>query len=437
MKYQEFIDYIYQRHSGNVKLGLDRMHAILDAMNNPQSKLRGIHIAGTNGKGSTAAMCEAMSIAHEMKTGMNTSPHLVDYRERFRLNGKLIDFEELISIYKKWEHTFEENEASFFEITTALAFYCFLLHNIDTAIFEVGLGGRLDGTNPFNATVSVITNISYDHTKSLGATLSKIAYEKAGIIKPDVPVIIGKMHKNARDVIRKIAREKNAPLYSYENDFRINNVSVNHDGTYFDYYSPDLSFQGLKTNLLGSHQAMNAAMAITAFKLYMKRINHKIDAKQIRSALHNVHWPGRLQIINQNPLILVDGAHNEKGVKNLVANLKQIYPHKKVLFVMAILRDKNLKEIIKSICYISSKIYISKNQSTRAAEIEDQQRYVQKFGTEYEVIHDVVLATKKAISDASDADVIIISGSLYTISEVLKANTDIFDNDPLKKISNY
>lgn len=437
MKYQDFLDYIYQRHSGNVKLGLDRMLAILEAMNNPQSKLKGIHIAGTNGKGSTAAMCEAMSIAHAMKTGMNTSPHLVDYRERFRVNGKLISLEELVSLYKKWEDTFEANEASFFEITTALAFYCFLLHNIDTAIIEVGLGGRLDGTNPFNATVSVITNISYDHTKSLGATLSKIAYEKAGIIKPNVPVIIGKMHKNALDVIRETAKKKNAPVLAYDKDFVVKNVRVNCDGTHFDYCSSDLNIKDLRTNLLGSHQAMNAALAITAFKTYMKTISKSYVPHLISSALDKVYWPGRLQVINQNPLILIDGAHNEKGVKNLVANLKQIYPHKRIRFVMAILRDKNLKEIIKSICSVSSKVYISKNQSARAAEIEDQQRYVQQCGTEHEIIHDVVLATKKAVNDASISDVIVISGSLYTISEVLKEYKTLFDNDPLGHISNY
>ncbi|MDO9578221.1 MAG: bifunctional tetrahydrofolate synthase/dihydrofolate synthase, partial [Candidatus Cloacimonadales bacterium] len=156
MNYQEFLDYIYQRHSGNVKLGLDRMLNILVEMDQPNLKLAGIHVAGTNGKGSVAAMCEALCLAHGLSTGMNTSPHLVDYRERFRLNGKNISLEELIENYKKWESVLEANEASFFEITTALAFYIFQKRKVDAAIFEVGLGGRLDGTNPFASTVSVI-----------------------------------------------------------------------------------------------------------------------------------------------------------------------------------------------------------------------------------------------------------------------------------------
>ena len=187
MKYQEFLDYIYKRHSGNVKLGLERMENILRAMDNPNLKLDGIHIAGTNGKGSTAAMCEALSIEHGIKTGMNTSPHLVDYRERIRIDGNNIKLATLIEIYKKWEKVLEENEASFFEITTSMAFYHFMDAEVGNAIFEVGLGGRLDGTNPFVPDVSVITTISYDHPKSLGDSVEKIAFEKAGIIKENIP----------------------------------------------------------------------------------------------------------------------------------------------------------------------------------------------------------------------------------------------------------
>jgi dihydrofolate synthase/folylpolyglutamate synthase len=190
MEYQEFLDYIYQRHSGNVKLGLERMQRILRSMDSPNDKLEGIHIAGTNGKGSTAAMCEALSLQYGLKTGLNTSPHLVDYRERIRVNGKNIELDELISTYKKWESVLEENEASFFEITTAMAFDIFHSNKVDNAIFEVGLGGRLVGTNPFVSTVSMITTISYDHTKSLGDSIEKIAFEKAGIIKINTPVVL-------------------------------------------------------------------------------------------------------------------------------------------------------------------------------------------------------------------------------------------------------
>ena len=236
MKYQEFLDYIYQRHSGNVKLGLERMENILKAMDFPNEKLKGIHIAGTNGKGSVAAICEALSLEYGLKTGLNTSPHLVDYRERIRINGKNIQLNELMQTYKKWQPVLEKNEASFFEITTAIAFHYFFQKQIENAIFEVGLGGRLDGTNPFAATVSVITTISYDHTKSLGDSIKKIAYEKAGILKNNTPLILGKMDKTASNIIKQVAADKNAPVYKLGKDFKISNPLIKESGTTFNYF---------------------------------------------------------------------------------------------------------------------------------------------------------------------------------------------------------
>lgn len=427
MKYQEFLDYIYQRHSGNVKLGLDRMLNILDKMGNPNKKLRGIHIAGTNGKGSTAAICEALSLEYGIKTGLNTSPHLVDYRERIRVNGKNIKLYELIKSYKKWQPIFEKNEASFFEITTSMAFYYFIKNKVENAIFEVGLGGRLDGTNPFTPTVSVITTISYDHTKSLGNALEKIAYEKAGIIKKNTPLILGKMDKIASEIIKKIAEEKDAPIYEFEKDFNVSNISFSESGTEFDFKSRMLNLEKLSTNLIGRHQAYNSATAIMTFLIFLEEINKTIDTYKIRKALRKVNWQGRMEILSKTPLVLIDGAHNEEAIKCLSQNLKELFPDKKIYFVMAILRDKNLKSIIKNICDVSYKIYISKNKSTRAAEIEDQVKFVQQDHNNYEIISDVVKATQKAISEAQEEDVIVISGSLYTISEVLKAEEYIFN----------
>lgn len=424
MEYQEFLDYIYQRHSGNVKLGLDRMLNILKAMDSPNKKLKGIHIAGTNGKGSTAAMCEALSLQYSMKTGLNTSPHLVDYRERIRLNGNNIELKELISTYKKWESVLEENEASFFEITTAMAFDIFQSNNVDNAIFEVGLGGRLDGTNPFASTVSVITTISYDHTKSLGNTLEKIAFEKAGIIKNNTPVILGKMTEIAVEVIRKRATKLNAPVLEYGKDFTISNIKVNEFGTSFNYHSPQLNLKNITLNLLGKHQAYNAATAITAFITFLHKTSRKLDKQKIFKAMVNINWQGRMQIISQKPTVIIDGAHNEEGIKALKNNLIYIFPNKKIYFVLAILRDKKLDTIIKDICSVSNKIYITKNKSNRAAEINDQVEFVKLNSKPYEVHEDVITAVKKAISDADVDDIVIISGSLYTISEVLKERTN-------------
>jgi len=426
MKYQEFLDYIYQRHSGNVKLGLERMLKILEQMDNPNKKLNGIHIAGTNGKGSVAAICEALSIGSGLKTGLNTSPHLKDYRERIRLNGRNITFNKLKETYKLFEETFDANEASFFEITTAMAFYYFMINKVENAIFEVGLGGRLDGTNPFSSTITVITSISYDHTKSLGASIKKIATEKAGILKENTPLVLGKMSSIAGKTIWEIAKNKNIKVYQFGKYFKISNVSINLNGTTFDYYFKNICLKKLNTNLIGFHQAENAASAITGFILFLEEINKEINPEIIRNSLLKINWMGRMQILSRKPLVMIDGAHNEEGIKALSKNLKELFPKKKIRFVLAILRDKKIESIIKEICDIAFKVYISKNKSTRAAEIEEQVKFVKNHNIQYETIPDVVDASRKAIEESEPDDVVIVSGSLYTISEVLKGKGEVF-----------
>ncbi len=420
MNYSQFLDYIFQRHSGNVKLGLDRMLAILQKMDNPEKKLQGFHIAGTNGKGSTAAMLEALSMYHNFKTGLNTSPHLVDYRERIRINRKQITFEELKEIYTKFEDIFEKWEASFFEITTAIAFYYFYREKVDISIFEVGLGGRLDGTNPFNSDISVITTIGYDHTKSLGDSLEKIAFEKAGIIKESKPLILGDLPNIATKVILEIAKQKKSDVYQYGTNFKAENIKTDINGTSFDFLSDIINIRGITTNLLGTHQAVNASIAIYSFLKYMHLKGLSFIEGNIKKALKNVVWNGRMQILSYNPTVLIDGAHNEEGISALIKNMKMIFEDKKIFFVMAILRDKKLDNIIKMISSIAYKIYISKNNSTRAAELETEEEIVKKYHKNYQVIPDVVEAMETAKKEASDEDVVLISGSLYTISEVLK-----------------
>jgi len=426
MEYKEFLDYIYQRHSGNVKLGLERIEAILAEMGSPNKVLKGIHVAGTNGKGSTSAMCEAMGRAHNLSTGMNTSPHLIDYRERIRVDGENITFEDLLRTYEQWGDLFSQHEASFFEITTALAFKYFANKSVDLVIMEVGLGGRLDGTNPFASTVSIINTISMDHPKSLGDTIEKIAYEKAGIIKYKTPVVIGKIKPSAVEVIRKIAAEKEAPVIEAGIDFRIENIFLDEQGTSFDYISPELTMRSVTVNLLGEHQAYNCAVAITAFRLFMQSTSQQIDENKLRLGLQSVNWQGRMQILQNNPTVIIDGAHNEEGIDALMNNIKQIFPAKKIHFVLAILRDKNLEKIIQQICEISHKLYISKNNSTRAAEIEEQVELAKSFGTEPIIIPNVVDATKAALANAKADDIVFISGSLYTISEVLNVKEEFF-----------
>ncbi len=419
MTYQEFLKYIFERHSGNVKLGLERIHTILNAMDNPNLHLRGIHIAGTNGKGSTCAMLESLCRAYGYKTGLNTSPHLVDYRERIRINGENISAEELIRLYLKWEAVFQGNEASFFEITTAMAFYYFYEQQVEAAIFEVGLGGRLDGTNPFAAQVAAITTISFDHIISLGNTLRKIAWEKAGIIKPGQEVVLGAIPEEAFQVIAGVCEERGARYSRLGEDYRIDNIRLSEEGTFFDYSDEDVTWKQLCVNLVGEHQAFNAGVALRSFFRWRQQQGKSVEEGIIREGLLHTNWIGRMQILQTEPTVIIDGAHNEEGIGVLVKNLKKIYADKKIIFVLAILRDKNLESMIRSISEVSNKLIISKNKSKRAAEIEEQVAFAEKFQANYETAFDVVTGTKRALEIAGKDDIVIISGSLYTISEVL------------------
>jgi dihydrofolate synthase/folylpolyglutamate synthase len=397
-------------------------------MENPNHKLHGIHIGGTNGKGSTCAMCEAILQEHEYTTGLNTSPHLVDYRERIRVNGENIDLDTLIELYKKWENVFEEYEASFFEITTTMAFRHFMDKQVDTAIFEVGLGGRLDGTRPFESDVTVISSIGIDHPKSLGDTIEKIAFEKSGILKVAKPLVLGDLPPNAVKVIKDEASKLSVPVYEFGDSFVVNNIKCDKNGTHFDYALPELNIElnNVTVNLLGEHQARNAANAITACILYFKARERELDFNKLRSALAKVNWQGRMQILSQDPTIIIDGAHNDEGINALVKNVNSIFG-KKVYVVLAILRDKNLTEMIKRLCTISEKVYISKNKSKRAAEIEDQLEAVQVTNTPHSVSFDVIEALEQARSEVSKDDIILITGSLYTISEVIAVKDKLFN----------
>ncbi len=421
MEYKEFLENLYQRYSGNIKLGLQRMFQILEDMDKPHTKLKGFHIAGTNGKGSTSAMLEALCLANNLTTGMNTSPHLVNYTERFRINGNILDYQTIYDEYKKWESTFNRTDASFFEITTAIAFRLFMDNQVDTSIFEVGLGGRLDGTNPFQSTVTAITSISIDHKKTLGDTIEKIAAEKAGIIKKYVPMVISKLKASALEVILKVAEENFAPTYIYNKDYFVTNVRISDKGTVFDYSFPEMNieFKDLAVNLLGEHQSLNAGVALTSFLIYLQIRAIPVNEETIRKGLSAVTWSGRMQIINYEPLTILDGAHNDVGMDFLIENIKNIFPNRHKRFVLGILQDKPFKEMLEMASKIASKLYLCQSNSNRAADVDLLAEVADSLEIDYEKIPDVFDAYNKALKDADKNDVIIIGGSLYTIAEVL------------------
>jgi dihydrofolate synthase/folylpolyglutamate synthase len=424
MNYSEFLAYIYQRYSGNVKLGLERITGILEDLGNPQSILKGIHIGGTNGKGSACAASEALALEHRFDTGLNTSPHLIDYCERFRINGSNVSFEEVLGVFHRFESVFTKWDASFFEITTAIAFQLLAERKVGFSIIEVGLGGRLDATNLFIPGVSIITTIGLDHVKTLGDTLELIAFEKAGIIKDGIPVVLGRIEEKPLQVILDRAMEKNASVYRIDKDYTVSGIVNSSAGVSFSYKFENTYYENLQTNLLGRHQAANISAALTAFILYCRKEGITPDEKKIRSSLTEINWMGRMQLLQSHPTVIVDGAHNLQGIETFAANLKELFPGTKLLFVVSILADKDYVNMLKALCPTAGAFYISKNESDRAAEIEAQAEVVRAMGIPCKTAPTVKEAYQLALADADSNDIIIGAGSLYTVAEVISAQNN-------------
>ena len=419
MQYREFLDHIYRKYSGNVKLELDRMVHVLAEMGSPQQKLHGFHVGGTNGKGSVCATLEALALGLGQHTGLNTSPHLIDYTERFRIDGKDLPFEQILAAFHQYEPIFEKWDASFFEITTAIAFAIFAREKVETAVIEVGLGGRLDATNLWNPDVAAITTIGLDHIKTLGGTLELIAVEKAGIIKAGLPLVLGDIEASPLQIIMDVAREKGAPVYLYGRDYKVSNQELSPDGLSFDYQFGDLHYKGIKSNLLGQHQANNISTALTAFILYLEKLGLAPDEAIIRKALLKINWRGRMQLVHTSPTVIVDGAHNVQGITALVQSLDKMFPGVKPKFILSILADKNYSEMVHLICANASMIYIAQNESDRAATVEEQAREVALHNVPYQTASSVKAAYELALSQSGPSDLIIGGGSLYTVGEIL------------------
>ncbi|PKN72834.1 MAG: bifunctional tetrahydrofolate synthase/dihydrofolate synthase [Candidatus Cloacimonetes bacterium HGW-Cloacimonetes-3] len=421
MQYQEFLEHIYKKYSGNVKLELSRMTGLLADMGNPEQVLSGFHVGGTNGKGSVCATLEALCLAHGLSTAMNTSPHLINYTERFRIMGEELPFETILKAFHHYEELFEKWDASFFEITTAIAFSSFVERRVQTAVIEVGLGGRLDATNLFTPDVAVITNIGLDHVKTLGPTLEIIAGEKAGIIKAGVPLVLGDMEESPRSVIEAVAYAKKVPVYRHNRDWF---ASVNSDevaGMSFDYSFGEYNYKDLRANLIGEHQAINLSTALTAFILYAQKQGIAPSETSIRKALQQINWQGRMQVLSTAPVIIVDGAHNVHGVTALTGTLHKMFPGRKLRFLISILGDKDYSEMIHLFCSNADTIYIAQNQSDRAATVEAQVKAVAKYGVPYKTAGSVADALQLALSECGPEDVLVAGGSLYTVGEVLQA----------------
>jgi len=422
--YTSALDFIMRRELFGIKLGLENITRFLNRIGNPQFKFPAVHIAGTNGKGSTAAYIESILRRAGYRTGIFTSPHLVDYRERIRVNGEQVEKDFIVEFVKKYRRTISRNKITFFETCTALAFTYFAEKKIDIAIVEVGLGGRLDATSVLKPILSVITDISYDHTTILGETLTKIAFEKAGIIKENTPVLTGVLKKEPLKEIMRVSRQRSAPI----DVLKKSHFSEIGRDDFFDFHNNGQSISKLRTSLGGRHQIYNGSLAVRA-AILMKDMGYNIKISDIRQGLKKTHWPGRFQMVKKTgqPLIILDVGHNPAGIKALVDHFKDLYPGRKAEIVIGFVRGKDLKKSVGYIKNIAGRAEIVRLNTHRTADPEEIASY---FGRKKDmVISDSVTdSAQKLVNTANPDDIIIICGSHYAVGEFLANQNKIYDS---------
>jgi dihydrofolate synthase/folylpolyglutamate synthase len=423
MNYDEAMSYITNTGKFGINPGLSRTERILDLLNNPHKKLKCIHIAGTNGKGSTTAMLSKILIEAGYKVGMYVSPYLEEFEERIQIDGENISKDMLSKIVTKVSEVVEcviaegYDHPTEFEIITCAMFLYFYESNVDYAVIEVGLGGRLDSTNVITPILSIITSISYDHMHILGDTLAKIAYEKAGIIKDGIPLVLYPQKEESLEVIKKVAAEKKSPI-----------IEVYLDSASFieqKDYSQVLKVRTNKKeydiglNLLGLHQLLNCSVVIHAVEALIEQ-GIKIHEEHIISALKKVIWAGRMEVMNQYPLVLIDGAHNIDGITKLSESIDTYFKYKNLYLILGILADKQVDDMVKIIGSKAKKVFTVTPHSERAEGAAELKTVVEALGISCESYEDYSEAYKEALSKCDEDDLLLISGSLYMIGDMRK-----------------
>ncbi|HUR46167.1 MAG TPA: folylpolyglutamate synthase/dihydrofolate synthase family protein, partial [Candidatus Saccharimonadales bacterium] len=404
MLYEQAIEFLYGLRLFGAKMGLENTRRLAALCGNPQERLRFIHVAGTNGKGSTCAMLESIYRAQGLKTGLFTSPHLVSFRERIQVNRQLIPEAEVARLVEGLQQLLgafpRESHPTFFEVVTIVALQWFAEQKCDIVIWETGLGGRLDATNIVTPLASVITNIDLDHQQWLGDTIQQIASEKAGIIKEGVPVVTAARSGRGLEVILEAARKLQSP------------ATVVKDGE-----AADALLKGITLPLIGSYQRTNAALAITTVRLLAKQL--PTSEKALRTGLADVHWPGRMQVVRYGQeTILLDGAHNPAGAELLAHHIPEFFPRDKPVLIMGVLGDKDWEAMARALAPKSEKIFLPRLKSDRALSPATLERACLKVNPLAKA--QCTESFQEALGMAKAAPGIVITGSLYLIGEALE-----------------
>lgn len=442
MNYDEAMSYIHEVGNFGSNYGLERTVKLLDLIGNPHMKSKFIHVAGTNGKGSTTAILAEILKEKGFKVGMYTSPYLEEFEERIQINGENIPKDRLAQLVTKIKKAVDKvieegyNHPTEFEIITCLMFLYFAEEKIDYGVIEVGLGGRLDSTNVITPILSIITSISYDHMNLLGNTLGEIAKEKAGIIKENIPVVIYPQEEEAFKVIEDacfstksnlittdISRGRFIKVLDEDRIYQLVNITFDEE-----------DFE-VKLPLLGQHQISNLLVALNAYKVLCNKENIKFSIEDIKSAVKKVKWIGRLEVMNKKPLIVIDGAHNIQGISNLKNNVEKYFKYNKIYLILGILADKEVEKMVKIIAPIAYKVYALTPLSTRAENASELKIVIDKYNNNciaYESYYDAII---DALKEAEEDDLILVSGSLYMIGDMRKKIRNLINNKESKNIN--
>ena len=419
MTYPAAIEYLYGLQKHGIKLGLEPMQALLEAIGHPERRLRVLHVGGTNGKGSTVAMAAAMLRASGLRVGLYTSPHLVEFRERIRIDGEMISEGRLADLVARLRRAVPPGVSlTFFEMTTALALLYFAESRVDLAVLEVGMGGRFDATNVVEPIACGVTTIALDHQEYLGTTEEAIAFEKAGIIKSAVPIVVGRMGAGAEAVIRRVAGERAAPVWRLESDFVVEGSSDR-----FTYRGRGRVFEGLRCGLVGRHQLDNAACAIALLESASHR-GVPIDEAAVGNGLHSVVWEGRLEVLEDAPRVLLDGAHNPAASVALARYLEDFlaaHPSARIILVWGMMQDKDHRGFISPLLPLVSEIVLTQAGLARSATVGALR---DALGEWPKSVYDAPLpaeALQTAKKRASPGDLICVAGSLMLLGDIKAA----------------
>ncbi|EOR26902.1 bifunctional folylpolyglutamate synthase/dihydrofolate synthase [Clostridium sartagoforme AAU1] len=431
MKDLKALKYLEELRVLGSNYGLERTERLLELLGNPHKKLKLIHIAGTNGKGSTSSILGKVLIEHGYKVGFFNSPHLEEIEETIRINDDNIAEEELVNLLEEikpyvnkiveegYKHPTE------FEVLTCVMFLYLYRQKIDFGVIEVGLGGRLDSTNVITPILSIITSISLDHTNILGNTVEEITSEKVGIIKENVPVITCKQKDKVINIIKSKALLTNSKLTIVDsNNFNLLEI-VNDD---IPYQRVSINFNNnkytLDLSLLGKHQIINLSLAIKALE-ELQRLNYiNIEINKLYKGVKSIKWKGRLEVLKKNPYIVIDGAHNIAGIEFLKRNIEEYFKYQKLYLILGILNDKNVEEMVKVIAPLATEVYTVTPNSIRAASANELKEVVLKYKNNCIAFDDYDKAIKLSLSKANKDDLIVAAGSLYMIGEIRKILTN-------------